>query len=177
MFVYCLQCQTQRCNIIADLLERDRVDRAFSPKIISRHRKKGKIEEAVYDLLPGYVFVYSEQQYEDFELFSGIDGIIRCLGATEYGTAGLQNSDYDFAMSLYQKNGVVGVVTLFKEGDSVRMKDPIFEKYDGTIVYIDHRKQRAKVQFHFDSKEWTIWVACDVLYRDAANPDNEITGN
>lgn len=176
MFAYCLQCQTQRCKTIAGLLEKHGVDRAFSPQIVSRHRKQGKIEEVMYDLLPGYVFAYSEHQLENFEVFSGIDGIIRFLGVSEGRTSGLQYSDYDFAMNMYQKNGVVGAITLLKEGDSVRMQDPLFEKHNGTISYIDHRKQRAKVQFHFDDKEWTVWVACDVLYKDTTKPVVNQTG-
>lgn len=172
MFVYCLQCQTQRCKKIADLLEKTGVHRAFSPKIVSRHRKQGTTEDVMYDLLPGYLFVYTEHQLDDFRGFSGINGIIRCLGASDYGTAGLQASDYDFAMNLFHMNGVVGAVTLFKEGDKVRMEDPLFEKCSGTIVSIDHRKQRAKVLFHFDNKDWVIWVACEVLYQDRAKPED-----
>ena len=167
MLAYCLQCQTQRCRIIAELLERKGMDRAFSPRIVSRQRRKGRTEDTTYELLPGYVFAYSENQFTFFEAFTDIDGIIRCLGANEYGAAGLQGPDYDFAMDLYQKNGVVGAVTLLKEGDHVRMKDPLFEKYNCTILSVDHRKQRAKVQFDFDNRSWTIWVACDVLYLDS----------
>ena len=166
MFAYCLQCQTKRCKVIAEMLEHSGIDRAFSPKIISRHRKQGKTEDVMYDLFPGYVFAYTEMQLAYFELFHSIDGIFRCLGANEYGTAGLQNTDYIFAMDLYQKNGIVGAVTILREGDSIRIKDPLFEQYKGSIVSIDYRKQRAKVQVYFDDKVWMIWVACDVLYRD-----------
>ena len=164
MFAYCLQCQTQRCRIIAELLEKKGALRAFSPRIISRQRKQGKLEDHAYDLLPGYVFVYTEQQLESFDIFSHVDGIIRRL-SSDTSSGCLTGSDFDFAMNLYRKNGVVGAVTIFKEGDSVRIDDPLFQGYNGTVLYIDHRKQRAKLQFHFDEKDWMIWTACDVLYQ------------
>ena len=169
MFAYCLQCQTQRCQIIAELLEKKGVFRAFSPQIISRQRKNGKLEDHTYDLLPGYVFVYTEQQLENFGIFSQVDGIIRRLDS-EPSIGGLTGPDLEFAMNLYRKNGVLGTVTVFKEGDTVRIDDPLFQGYCGTVIYIDHRKQRAKLQFHFDGKDWTIWVACDVLYQDSGKP-------
>lgn len=174
MFVYCLQCQTQRCRIIAELLEKQGTLRAISPQIISRQRKHGKLEDHMYDLLPGYVFVYTEQQLENFDLFSRVDGIIRRLDSDAAGK-GLSGADFDFAVNLYQKNGIVGTVTVFKEGDTVRVDDPLFQGYHGTVVYIDHRKQRAKIHFHFDGKDWTIWVACNVLYQDAGKPEKPET--
>ena len=38
---YCLFCLTQRCRAIAKLMEIRGVDRAFSPQIIRKQRKKG----------------------------------------------------------------------------------------------------------------------------------------
>ena len=72
MFAYCLQCQTQRCRIIAELLEKRGANRAFSPQIISRQRKQGKNEDHQSDLIPGYVFVYMEQQLTDYQFFKNI---------------------------------------------------------------------------------------------------------
>ena len=173
MFVYCLFCQTQRCHIIADLLEMKGADRAFSPQILSRQRKQGKIEEHRHDLLPGYVFVFMENELKNHELFWGIDGIIRLLGKDK-DTAGLMYEDYQFAMDLYERNGLVGALNVFKEGEKVRIKDSVFENYGGTVEYIDHRKQRAKVKFKFDNQERVVWVACDVLYKDEEKKQESI---
>lgn len=119
-------------------------------------------------MLPGYVFVYMENQPNDFEGFYKVDGIIRILG-TEDGLLGLQNSDYTFAMNLYQKDGLVGAIKALKEGDNVRIQDPLFESFRGTVIQIDHRKQRANVQFRFDEKVWSVWMACDLIYLDKTN--------
>ena len=82
MYAYCLFCETQRCKPIAYLLERYGIaDRAFSPQIIKRRRVKGKNVDCPYDLLPGYVFLFSETPLEDFSPFRGITGIIRRIGA------------------------------------------------------------------------------------------------
>ena len=84
MYAYCLFCETQRCKTIAYLLERfGVVERAFSPQIIKRARVKGKYVDKPYDLLPGYVFLFSETPLEDFAHFYGIKGILRRIGDPE----------------------------------------------------------------------------------------------
>ena len=86
MYVYCLFCRTQRCTRVARLLEIRGVQRAFSPKILSRQRKQGLNIDRERDLLPGYVFIFSDERLLDYKMFSGIDGVIRRVGRTETGT-------------------------------------------------------------------------------------------
>ena len=172
VYAYCLFCQTNRCDAIARQLQLRGVDKAFSPKRLSRRRKQGENEDRPYDLLPGYVFVYLRQQPESFAFLSGIDGIIRRLGR-EQGTAGLDREDYDFAMRLYRKDGLLGTVSVIKEGARVRIDDPLFAGYRGEVAKLDHRKKRALIRFRFDQREWSVWVACDIVYIDELDELNE----
>ena len=172
VYAYCLFCRTNRCDAIARQLQLRGVDKAFSPKRLSRQHKQGKNEDRPYDLLPGYVFVYLRQQPESFAFLSGIDGIIRRLGR-EQGTAGLDREDYDFAMRLYRKDGLLGTVSVIKEGSRVRIDDPLFAGYRGEVAKLDHRKKRALIRFRFDQREWSVWFACDIVYIDELDELNE----
>ncbi len=163
MIAYCLFCRTNRCGAIAAQLElRGEVTRAFSPQIIRRQRKQGVNEEKSYDLLPGYVFVFTREALSDFRAFSGIDGVVRRIGDAEDGWR-LVGGDYDFAMNLLQKDGRVGQITLFQEGDTVRLTDPLFNGCSGTVERIDHRKQRAKVVYRFAGMDCFTWIACEMI--------------
>ena len=73
--------------------------RAFSPQIIRKQRKQGENIKKKFDLLPGYVFIYSEERLTDYRFFFGIDGVIRRVGKTEEGYE-LAGPDLDFAMKL-----------------------------------------------------------------------------
>ncbi len=169
MYAYCLFCETQRCKIIAYQLEhRGVVDRAFSPQIIKRRRVKGKNIDMPYDLLPGYVFLFSETPLEDFAPFRGITGILRRIGDPENGWA-LSAEDFDFAQGLLRKDGIVGQLTVFKVGDEVRLDDPLFNGCAGKITRIDYRKQRARVDYHFAGMNCFTWVAVDMI----GSRDNE----
>ncbi len=158
MFAYCLFCRTQRCSRIAQLLEIRGVDRAFSPKILSKQRKEGVNVPVARDLLPGYVFLFSEERLVDFTVFAGIDGIIRRVGKTEDGYE-LEGPDREFALGLLERGGEVGAMKMVKIGDTVKLEDPLFEGSEGVVTKIDYRKERARVDFKFEGNECHAWVA------------------
>ena len=60
MYAYCLFCLTQRCKVIAKLMEIRGAERAFSPQIIRKQRKQGENVKKQFDLLApggGYMFL------------------------------------------------------------------------------------------------------------------------
>lgn len=162
MYAYCLFCETQKCKYVAFSLEQHGILKAFSPQIIRRHRVKGRNVDEMYDLLPGYVFVYSDTEIKDSRVFHNINGIIRRLGSVDCGYA-LGDSDYDFAMSLFKKDGVVGQIKVYKIGEEVKLDDPLFNNCQGKITRIDYRKQRARVDYQFAGMDCFTWIACDLI--------------
>ena len=162
MYAYCMFCLTQRCKVIAKLMEIKGVDRAFSPQIIRKQRKKGVNVEKHFDLLPGYVFVYSRERLTDYRIFYGMDGVIRRVGRRDDGYE-LEASDLDFAMKLLEKDGLVGAMRICKVGDQVLLEDPLFAGCQGKVTEIDYRKERAKVEFVFDEHSISSWISLDLV--------------
>ena len=162
MYVYCLFCRTQRCARIARLIEIRGGIRAFSPRILSRQRKEGVNVPTERDLLPGYVFLFSEERLEDYSAFTGIDGIIRRVGKTENGYE-LDGPDREFALRLLERGGQVGAMKMVKIGETVRLEDSLFEGSEGVVTKIDYRKERARVDFRFEGNDCHAWVAVDCI--------------
>ena len=160
MYVYCLFCRTQRCARIANLLELRGLGRAFTPRILGRQRKAGMNVISERDLLPGYVFLFSGERLGDFAAFAGIDGIVRRVGRTGTGYE-LEGTDREFALRLLERDGQVGAVRMVKNGDTVRLADPLFEGSEGVVTKIDYRKERARVDFRFEGNECHTWVAVE----------------
>ena len=160
MYAYCLFCQTQRCEVIAKLMEIRGVDRAFSPHIIRKQRKQGVNVERRFDLLPGYVFIYNKDRLTDYRLFYGMNGVIRRVGRREDGYE-LEGSDLDFAIKLLEKDGLVGTMKICRVGDEVTLEDPLFSGCQGRVVAIDYRKERAKVEFVFDRNSCSSWISLE----------------
>ena len=160
MYAYCLFCRTQRCTRIAQLMEIRGADRAFSPKILSKYRKEGRNMDRERDLLPGYVFLFSEERIIDYEMFAGIDGVIRRVGRTESGYE-LEGPDRDFAFGLLEKDGKVGALKMVAVGETVRLEDTLFDGSEGVITKIDYRKERARVDFRFEGNDCHVWIAVE----------------
>ena len=160
MYVYCMFCETQRCKVIARLMEIRGAVRSFSPQIVRKQRRQGINREVLFDLLPGYVFVFSEERMVDYTQFFGMDGVIRRVGRQETGYE-LAGADRDFAMKLFEKDGLVGSMKTCRIGEEVALKDPIFNGCQGRITRIDRRKERARVDFVFDNMACHTWISLE----------------
>lgn len=165
MYVYCLYCKTQRCKAIAAVLEIKGVRRAFSPQVMRKQRKKGKNIDTLGDLLPGYIFFYSDEELLDFSLFAGVDGIIRRVGRADE-RYDLQGADREFALKMLEKDGLLGAVRLFRMGDTVQLDDPLFKGCEGRVTKIDYRKERARIDFVFNNLPCYTWVTCELVRTD-----------
>ncbi len=168
MYVYCLFCRTQRCARIACLLEARGVKRAFSPRILLKQRVEGKNVHRERDLLPGYVFLFHEEPLAGWDMFSGIDGIIRRVGQADQGYE-MEGPDRAFALSLLEKNGRIGAMKLTEAGEKVRLADPLFDGSEGVVTRIDYRKERARVDFRFEGNACHTWVAIEDIRKTAAD--------
>lgn len=160
-YVYCLFCETRRCRAVANKLQEKFVDNAFSPQIVKRQRKAGKNIDMLYDLLPGYVFAYSNTELSNISVLR-VDGVIRILGSSENGYC-LSGADKDFANGLLERERRIDVMKAIRVGDTVLLEDALFSGQKGRILEIDYRKQRAKIEFSFMGTTCYSWVACDVI--------------
>ena len=169
MIAYCLFCETKKAATIAYILEKRGIGRAFSPQIINRQRTAGVNEEKLYALLPGYIFVFTKEELNPTLAFRGVEGIIRRLGRAEDGFC-LQYSDYEFAMQLYEMDGIVGQIKLFKEGEQIVIADSLFKRVKGNVLKVDYKKQRARVEFEFAGIICTTWVAFEMIDNASSLP-------
>ena len=162
MYAYCLFCQTQRCEMIAETINSITDHRCFMPRIVQRYWLKGEALERIHPYLPGYLFLYTEEPVEDFGTIRSIAGVIRILGLEEQGYQ-LTGSDLAFARMLYQMDGCLGILKVRSVGDRVRIATELYEGFTGEIVRLDKRKRRAMIRFDFDGKEHHVWVAVDKI--------------
>ena len=137
------------------------IDKCISPQIVKRQRKAGKNIDLTFDLLPGYVFIYSDKEIKDVSQLK-VQGVIRILGSNNAGYC-LEGNDYTFALGLLERGGVIDVMRVLRTGDTVSVDDTLFDGCNGRIIKIDYRKQRANVEFLFAGINYHSWVACDVI--------------
>ena len=162
MHIYCLYCQTEKCPVTVKVLERCGYDRVIYPQAITRERVQGKNVDVCRSLLPGYLFVYQEEPLSNVTKLKLDANAKRLLGdaRTDYE---LQDTDYDFAMNLLQKGGVLNTIRVIRVGDRAMIDDPVFAACEGEITKVDNRKQRARVDFKLSGMDCHVWVGFEMV--------------
>ena len=165
MYCYCLFCETQKCNEIvlaARVLTRGQ---AISPKKVMHVRKKGEWKDEIHDLLPGYVFLYLEEEPLRREDLWKIDGFLRCLRTPE-GAYELEGSNEAFARMILQKDGVIGKTRVYQEGERIRIAKGAFQGVESRILKVDRRNGRMLIEIPFNHRQVQTWVEYEVVAED-----------
>lgn len=165
VYAYCLFCDTLRCRTIATELSRIPGCICICPQIIQYKWVQGRPTEEIHDWLPGYLFLYTEEETDLYLIRQKVSGIIRYLGEAETHFQ-LNGEDLRFATMLRENGGVLGKVTLAEIGDRVHVKDPVWENLHGTVVKLDRHRKRCCVSFPFDGKERNVWVGYEMVERE-----------
>ena len=162
MYTYCLFCETGKCDPVAKAITRKISCRALSPKQVQHTWSKGKMVDIVHDLLPGYVFVYLENDPLDVSLLRSIQGIIRCLSSQDKQYE-LTGSDEQFALMLLQKDGVIGKTMVYEEGQMIRICQGAFEGVETKILKVNRRNMRMQIEIPFAGRPVRTWVEYEVV--------------
>ena len=170
MYTYCVFGDTQRCGIIAKQAEALLHCKAIRPR---RERllwvKREPVRE-VHDLLPGYIFLYTEEEIPDISMLRGIPGVIRCLSDTEHRYV-LQGEDEAFALMLLRRGGVIGRIPVYQEGQMIRIAGGVFGGVQAKILRVDRRQARMEVALPFDRTTVKTWLEFELVEELPDRPD------
>ena len=162
MYAYCLFCETIKCEAVVEDIRRRYGWRVFYPKIIQRKWVKGTALEELRTLLPGYVFVYTDEPVEYPRAAFRLSFVVRLLGDEEVNYV-LQADDEKFAMMLLGCGGTIGILKAYQEGDRVKLAEGALGGIEGEIIKLDRRHGRAKIQYQFAGTACTTWVGYDLI--------------
>ena len=166
MFTCCLFCETAKCDYVATAAMQAFDCKAISPKQIQHTWDKGQYVDRERDLLPGYVFLYSEEPIRlPQDIRRNLDRIIRSLRTTDYEYR-LQGADEQFAMMLYRKNGVVGKTEVTEENGRFTICDETFRDVPVEILKVDRRDERMKISMSVAGRKVQTWVQYNIIRSD-----------
>ena len=162
MYHYCLFCLTHRTEIIKQLIECQYGLRVISPRVVQLHWEHGEKVEKEYRYLPGYLFVYSENELERFAEFRQIDGVVKQLGDLD-AKFQLSGTDLQFSELLLQSGGLIGAQKVYCEGERIQLCEGLMTGMSGRITKVDRQYKRMQITFMFDSIERKVWTGYDIV--------------
>lgn len=175
MVVYCLFCETEKCENIRKAMEDVFECRALYPKQMQHTWSRGQMVNIERALLPGYVFLYFDEEYPEVTHFRRIYGVIRCLRDTsrQYPLCGNSKA---FAEMLLQQDGQIGKTPVYEEGQRIRICEGAFAGLESTILKVDRRASRMQVEIPFAGRNVKTWLEYEIVEsREAKSETDELT--
>ncbi|WP_422482074.1 transcription termination/antitermination NusG family protein [Pleomorphochaeta sp. DL1XJH-081] len=181
MKAYCLYCKTGAEAKLVKLLKKDMRDyfdmelEVIYPTRLMNQRKQGQWKRVEQPLLPGYVFIYLQDEIP-FPLF-----IIRQereaykILRNPDNTMELRSGDMQYAMWVYNHGGkFVPSTVVFKHGQIVKVLDGPLKDMEGRIVKLDRHHKRVVVGFMFAGSERRVNLSINVI--DATEEEEKPRG-
>ena len=172
MYVYCLFCTTDKCEYICRTAARRFGCEALSPKQIQHTWSRGNIRDIERNLLPGYVLLYFEEEYDEPQRFRELHGVIH-LVCEKGGELYMQGRDEDFAMMLFRKKGILGWTPVYTEGQWLRIRKDAFAGLETHILKVDRRASRVQVEIPFAGRSVKTWLKYEMA--ETTEPEEKKT--
>ena len=160
--VRCLFCNTSKETQVVHSIQENGWGRAIFPQRIKTVMKGGSWINIADPLLPGYVFVYSNEAEDQHAEYQSLESVIRVL---TYGDRPetLKGRDLEFAGWLWDMQGKIGVMEAVQVNDRIEIIDGVFKKLHGTITKMDRRRRTIRVSLETEGAPKQIWLAYDVV--------------
>lgn len=171
--VRCLFCATGKENCVVDAIHRNGWGRAIYPKRTGLIRNKGQWIEVSKPLLPGYVFLYSNEAQVRYDELISVKDVVRVL-RYEAGQDALTGKDLAFADWLWRNDGNISAMKALQIGDWIEITDTAFKQLQGTIVRMDRRRRNFLVSLNTAGVIRQIWLTYEVV--EKRNPVSESLG-
>lgn len=141
--------QEQLCNVI-----RNQGVNAFIP-VMEYYRRDIK-DIAVKPMFPGYVFVRTDMDQEEFDfMLNGLgdqkQGLIKQL--REEGTTAMREEEIDFFECLLDEHGVSKMSYAYLQGNRAIVTDGSLKHFQDRIVKVDRHNRLAWLDFEFMSRK------------------------
>lgn len=160
---YCMLCRTGAEKSVANNISKHYPEWiAIAPVKIQQVKRQGQWENHEQILLPGYIFLFSENDLP-IDLRSQVNHLYRAL---EYGKGlrRLTGTDAEYAAWIYRHQGAIGSSkVIFGEGQAVQVIDGPLLDCQGTIIKLDKHKRRAMVEFSFDGQKRVVSISVECV--------------
>lgn len=161
-YVRCLFCSTGNEEAVVAAIHRKGWGQAIFPQRAYNRWRHGEWLEQLVPLLPGYVFVYSQEEKAPYRQWLELRHVIRVLRYPE-GEEWLRGWDLEFAQWLWKLNGKVGVMKALQVGDEIQIVDGVFKSLNGVVARMDRRRKTIQVRLNTQGFIRQIWLTYQVV--------------
>lgn len=163
--VYCLFCRTGREEYVVRYLHELGYGRAIFPQRIKTMMVNREWMEVPTPLLPGYIFLYMDDETPRRDELLKVQSVIRVLNYSACGQESLSERDLEFADWIWRQGGRIGAMKALQIGDRVEITDPLFRELHGTVKRMDRRRHTVQVELDAKGSIREVWLTYEVVER------------
>ena len=160
--VRCLFCETGKENSVVNTIHAKGWGYAIFAQSVKVVWRKLDWAETAAPLMPGYVFVYSDEEEERHANYSNTEHVIRVLKYNDGGEI-LTGADLEFADWLWRIDGKVGRMKALRIGERVEIIDGMFKALHGTIIKMNRRRKKMCVSIEMQGNPMKIWLSYELV--------------
>ncbi len=161
MYTYCLYCEAGKSSYVAVALMAKLGCQTIIPKHVQHTWDKGKMINRIHNLLPGYLFLYSDEPLE-VSSCQRTQGVVRCLRDGE-GQYELQGKDEEFALFLLDRKGIIGKTQVTENNGILEIGPKSFRGADVKITKVDRRNTRMQIEIRFLRQIIRTWIEYEII--------------
>lgn len=153
---------------VKKILEREMGDdySFIIPKRKLRERKAGKWHFVKRKLFPGYVLFRGTLSLEDYYHLKTVPGILKLLKSEDKVLTIDEKELKMLRILIDEKESIIGISTIYKENDVIKITDGPLVGFEGQIVGINARKGRAKVRLSFLNEERIVELGVQLVKKN-----------
>lgn len=156
MIICCAYCSLAKERNALDSISSCEGVTAIVPLKIKKEKRHGRWETLNKHLLPGYLFLFAEEEASIIE--AARKAQIKILRYTDE-TWDLQGSDREFACWIYEHGGTVELSKVIRCGDTIKITEGPLADLQGCVTNIDLRRQLVKVKLGIN--DFRVWLSFD----------------
>ncbi|OOM75811.1 hypothetical protein CLPUN_30450 [Clostridium puniceum] len=126
-------------------------------------RKNGKWSKIKRTLFPGYVFIKAIMNIEVYYKLKRVPRIIKLLRNEDEVLVVAEKEVKVLKILLDNNDNNIGISTLYKKNDNIRIISGPLLGLEGQIIKIDTRKGRAKVNLSFMNEEIIVELGIELV--------------
>lgn len=160
--VRCLFCVAGKEENVVEAVHRNGWGCAIFPTRTALVRSGRQWVEMQKLLLPGYVFIYSDEGQVRHDELVAVRDVIRVL-SYEPGCDELIGKDLEFADWIWRNRGEIKPMKALQIGDWIEITDGLFRQLHGTILRMDRRRRSFLVALGGTGVIRQIWLTYEVV--------------
>lgn len=160
---YCIFCKSGSEQTVADTINSlHKGLLAIAPQKIIQEKRNRIWEKRSLALLPGYVFLYSEDGLDARQSRVRVTDMYKIL-QYDGGFKELLYEDSEYSMWIYNNQGNITPSRILSDGEAVQVIDGPLLNCLGRIIRLDKHKRRALVEFNFDGQKRIVSLGADII--------------